>query len=116
MDPQFRRTHAPHIVERTNSGGFQSADGMLYVSKPYRSSSTRKLRATITFAPRASHFDTNNVSSGTNEFRVRCLPSQVINVHLTNVVVDVMRNSVQHIGLLHVVLDLDIPVHDANIH
>ncbi|KAF9647429.1 MBOAT-domain-containing protein [Thelephora ganbajun] len=59
----------PHVVERTNSGGFQSADGTFYVSKPYRSRSTKKLRATITFTSRASHFDTNNVSSGTNEFR-----------------------------------------------
>ena len=55
---------------RTLSGGFKTSDGTLYVSKPYRSKSSKKLRALITFAPRKSHFDSNNESSGSNEFRV----------------------------------------------
>lgn len=66
---ETKLTETPHIIERTNSGGFKSADGTLYVSKPFRSQSSRKLRATITFTPRSSHFDTNNPSSGANEFR-----------------------------------------------
>ncbi|RDX48191.1 MBOAT-domain-containing protein [Lentinus brumalis] len=42
--------------------------GTLYVSQPYRSSSN-KLRAMVTFAPRKSHFDITNESSTTNQFR-----------------------------------------------
>ncbi|KAF9006125.1 MBOAT, membrane-bound O-acyltransferase family-domain-containing protein [Cyathus striatus] len=59
---------ASNIV-RTASGGFSTSDGTLYVSKPYRSKSSKKLRALITFAPRKSTFDINNERSGTNEFR-----------------------------------------------
>lgn len=47
-----------------------SAEGTLYVSKPFRSKSAKRLRALITFKPRKSHFDTTNESSGSNEFRV----------------------------------------------
>ncbi|KAF8141529.1 MBOAT, membrane-bound O-acyltransferase family-domain-containing protein [Boletus edulis] len=46
-----------------------SAEGTLYVSKPFRSKSVKKLRALITFKPRKSHFDMTNESSGSNEFR-----------------------------------------------
>ncbi|KAK0501542.1 MBOAT, membrane-bound O-acyltransferase family-domain-containing protein [Armillaria luteobubalina] len=60
--------HAP-VTSRTASGGFETQDGTLYVSKPFRSRTSKKLRALITFAPRNSHFDTNNESSGSNEFR-----------------------------------------------
>jgi hypothetical protein len=80
-DGRVRRPQTPQIIERTNSGGFQSADGTFYVSKPFRSKSTKKLRATITFAPRASHFDTNNPTSGANEFRVSRLRLQVAGIH-----------------------------------
>lgn len=45
-----------------------AAEGTLYVSQPYRSSSN-KLRAMVTFAPRKSHFDISNESSTSNEFR-----------------------------------------------
>ena len=47
-----------------------AAEGTLYVSQPYRSSSN-KLRAMVTFAPRKSHFDISNNNSSANEFRVR---------------------------------------------
>ena len=57
---------------RTNSGGFKTSDGTLYVSQPVRDKKSKKLRALITFAPRKSHFDTTNETSGTNEFRVSC--------------------------------------------
>ncbi|PBK69256.1 hypothetical protein ARMSODRAFT_957621 [Armillaria solidipes] len=57
------------VTSRTASGGFETQDGTLYVSKPFRSRTSKKLRALITFAPRNSHFDTNNESSGSNEFR-----------------------------------------------
>lgn len=46
-----------------------AAPGTLYVSQPYRSSSSNKLRAMVTFAPRKSHFDISNEASTTNEFR-----------------------------------------------
>ncbi|KAF5383842.1 hypothetical protein D9615_003659 [Tricholomella constricta] len=57
------------LSNRSDSGRFKTSDGTLYVSKPYRSKTSKKLRALITFTPRKSHFDISNESSGTNEFR-----------------------------------------------
>ncbi|KAH9479357.1 putative sterol O-acyltransferase 1 [Psilocybe cubensis] len=51
------------------SGGFETSTGTLYVSKPYRSKASKKLRALITFAPRKSTFDITNDRSSSNEFR-----------------------------------------------
>ncbi|KDR80713.1 hypothetical protein GALMADRAFT_241124 [Galerina marginata CBS 339.88] len=51
------------------NGGFETSTGTLYVSKPYRSTTSKKLRALITFAPRKSVFDITNDRSSTNEFR-----------------------------------------------
>ncbi|KAH9840045.1 MBOAT-domain-containing protein [Rhodofomes roseus] len=48
---------------------FQTLEGTVHVSKPFRSRQTKKLRTMITFTPRKSHFDTTNERSGTNEFR-----------------------------------------------
>ena len=45
------------------------ASGTLYVSQPYRSSQSNKLRAMVTFAPRKSHFDISNEASNANQFR-----------------------------------------------
>ena len=73
----------PPIASRTLSGGFKTSEGTLYVSKPYRSKSSKKLRALITFAPRKSHFDINNESSGTNEFRVHVTRSFPVSICLT---------------------------------
>ncbi|KAJ4475066.1 MBOAT, membrane-bound O-acyltransferase family-domain-containing protein [Lentinula aciculospora] len=57
-------------TQRTiSSDGFKTADGTLYVSKPFKSKSSKKLRALITFAPRQSAFDINNENSVANEFR-----------------------------------------------
>ncbi|KAJ3928550.1 MAG: MBOAT, membrane-bound O-acyltransferase family-domain-containing protein [Lentinula lateritia] len=57
-------------TQRTiSSEGFQTLDGTLYVSKPFKSKSSKKLRALITFAPRQSTFDINNERSVANEFR-----------------------------------------------
>ncbi|KAG6890320.1 hypothetical protein C0995_009527 [Termitomyces sp. Mi166 len=56
-------------VSRATSGGFKTSGGTFYVSKPYRSRSSKKLRALITFTPRKSHFDSTNELSGENEFR-----------------------------------------------
>ncbi|KAF9240644.1 MBOAT, membrane-bound O-acyltransferase family-domain-containing protein [Melanogaster broomeanus] len=64
---------ASSIPPRTGRRGFSTTEGTLYVSKPIRSKSSKKLRAMITFEPRKSHFDTTNESSGTNEFRVGLL-------------------------------------------
>lgn len=55
---------------RTQSGAFATSEGTLYVSKSFRSKTSKKLRAIVTFEPRKSHFDTSNERSGTNEFRV----------------------------------------------
>ncbi len=55
---------------RTASGGIETTQGTVYVSKPFRSGSSKKLRAVVAFAPRKSHFDISNERSGTNEFRV----------------------------------------------
>ncbi|KAI0788740.1 MBOAT, membrane-bound O-acyltransferase family-domain-containing protein [Abortiporus biennis] len=54
---------------RTLSGGIRTKEGTLYVSKPFRSSTSKKLRAMIAFTPRRSHFDIENESSRHNEFR-----------------------------------------------
>ncbi|KAI0061050.1 MBOAT-domain-containing protein [Artomyces pyxidatus] len=44
-------------------------EGTFYVSKPYRSGYNKRLKAAIAFVPRRSHFDIENESSSTNEFR-----------------------------------------------
>lgn len=54
---------------RTASGGYETKEGTLYVSQPFRSSSNKKLRAVIAFAPRKSAFETD--ASKDNEFKVR---------------------------------------------
>ncbi|KAF8915988.1 MBOAT, membrane-bound O-acyltransferase family-domain-containing protein [Mucidula mucida] len=59
----------PPVTSRTDSGGFNTSDGTIYVSKPFRSRASKRLRALVTFTPRNSHFDINNARSGTNEFR-----------------------------------------------
>ncbi|KAI6041300.1 MBOAT, membrane-bound O-acyltransferase family-domain-containing protein [Pisolithus marmoratus] len=53
----------------TESGALETTKGTFYVSKPFRSKTSKKLRAIVTFEPRKSHFDTSNELSGTNEFR-----------------------------------------------
>ncbi|KAF6761618.1 sterol O-acyltransferase [Ephemerocybe angulata] len=53
----------------TSGGKYETSTGTLYISKPYRSRSSKKLRALVTFAPRTSAFDSRNETSGTNEFR-----------------------------------------------
>lgn len=62
---------------RTPSGGIETSQGTIYVSKPVRSGTSKKLRAVVAFTPRKSHFDLANEQSGSNEFRVRpqCLGS-----------------------------------------
>ncbi|CAL1715134.1 unnamed protein product [Somion occarium] len=52
---------------RTASGGYETKEGTLYVSQPFRSSSNKKLRAVIAFAPRKSAFETD--ASKDNEFK-----------------------------------------------
>ena len=58
-------------MKRTNSGGIQTAEGTLYISKPVRSASGKKSKAVLSFVPRQSTFDSS--ISGANEFRVRTL-------------------------------------------
>ena len=52
-----------------NGSASTAAQGTLYVSQPYRSSQSNKLRAMVTFAPRKSHFDISNEASTSNQFR-----------------------------------------------
>ncbi|KAJ7066541.1 MBOAT, membrane-bound O-acyltransferase family-domain-containing protein [Mycena amicta] len=59
----------PPVASRTASGGFALDEGTYYISKPFRSRNSKKLRAMIAFAPRESHFDISNPSSAANEFR-----------------------------------------------
>ena len=63
------------LAARTGGEGLETPAGTLYVSKPFRSKSSKKLRALITFTPRKSAFDTTNELSGANEFRVRAVVS-----------------------------------------
>ncbi|KAH9935072.1 MBOAT-domain-containing protein [Amylocystis lapponica] len=69
MASSSQPAHAAPPLARSPSVGFQTPEGTVYVSKPFRSSSSNKMRATITFSARKSHFDISNESSGTNEFR-----------------------------------------------
>jgi hypothetical protein len=89
--------------ESYKSDGFETSTGTLYVSKPYRSKSSKKLRAQITFYPRSSAFDINNEHSGSNEFRVRsCL--------------DLIHQAlILSSGLFLAVLDLNIYLYSPNI-
>ena len=57
-------------LARTQSGGFPTANGTLYVSKPFKTEKHRKSRAVISFVPRNSTFDPQD-SKIPNEFRVR---------------------------------------------
>jgi len=53
----------------TSGTRFDTDAGTLYVSKPFRSGTSKKLKAMIAFAPRKSHFDLENEQSGKNDFR-----------------------------------------------
>ncbi|KZV68234.1 MBOAT-domain-containing protein [Peniophora sp. CONT] len=44
-------------------------DGAVFISKPYRSRNSKKLRAAVAFVPRRSHFDIQNTESSANQFR-----------------------------------------------
>lgn len=57
-------------LSRTQSGGIQTSEGTLYVSKPFRAGKDKKSRAVISFVPRNSTFDPQD-SRIPNEFRVR---------------------------------------------
>lgn len=85
------------------NGTFETSTGTLYVSKPYRSRDSKKLRALITFEPRSSTFDMGNEDSNKNEFRVRVFLA-VSNAHP-----DVS------IGVLYSLLDVDVHIHNSDI-
>ncbi|TDL23633.1 hypothetical protein BD410DRAFT_814297 [Rickenella mellea] len=63
------QSNTPKVYTKNEKGGIDTPEGTLYVSKPFRSGTSKKLRAMIRFVPRTSHFDTTNVNSGANEFR-----------------------------------------------
>ena len=63
--------HIPPIAARQHSAGVvETKHGTLHVSRPFRSRTSKKLKAMITFTPRKSHFDIENDESRRNEFRV----------------------------------------------
>ncbi|KAI5123524.1 hypothetical protein M0805_006684 [Coniferiporia weirii] len=55
-------------LSRTPSGGIQTSDGTLYVSRPFSAGTGKKSRAVISFVPRNSTFDPQDTSTP-NEFR-----------------------------------------------
>jgi sterol O-acyltransferase len=85
--------------------GFKTTDGTIYVSKPFRSKNSKKLRALITFKPRSSAFDTTNESSGTNEFRVSILAF-----------IKSLSLLTPESGILHPLLDIHVSIHRPDIY
>lgn len=59
---------ATEMLSRTKSGGFPTAGGTLYVSKPFKTDKHKKPRAVISFVPRNSTFDPQDTRNP-NEFR-----------------------------------------------
>ena len=92
-------------VSSVTDGGLTTKEAGTFVLKPFRSPKSKKLKATVAFVPRLSHFDIDNERSNTNEFRVR-LPS-LVNTPQT-------RHSLAHPGVLHALLDLNL--HMGNPH
>jgi hypothetical protein len=85
---------------------FETANGTLYVSKPYRSRTSKRLRALISFSPRNSAFDINNESSKKNEFRVRS--TIIFFILLTNLTFYLS-------GFLHSLLDVFIHLYSSKL-
>ncbi|OSX64133.1 hypothetical protein POSPLADRAFT_1179745 [Postia placenta MAD-698-R-SB12] len=61
--------HGTPALSRNESMDFKTTEGTIHLSRPYRSSTSNKLRTMVTFSPRKSHFDISNERSGSNEFR-----------------------------------------------
>lgn len=93
-------------IAHSEDGRFATTEGTIYVSKPFRSRSTKKLRAMITFEARKTHFDTTNEASGINEFRVRLLRYGLLRLRLTY----------SWPGFLHTLLDVIISVHSTDLY
>lgn len=100
---QLHVTLSFFLIMTDASNGFETSTGTLYVSKPYRSKTSKKLRAQITFAPRNSAFDINNENSVSNEFRVRsCIALSIECLSFS-------------LGLFLAVLDINIYLYTSNI-
>lgn len=56
-------------VSSVTDGGLPTKEVGTFVLKPFRSPKSKKLKATVAFVPRLSHFDIDNERSNTNEFR-----------------------------------------------
>ena len=94
-------------IKRTRSGGFQTDEGTLYVSKPFKTKNDKKARAVISFVPRNSTFDPQGTKQP-NEFRV----SHETLFHLILVFLRLYCCA----GLLHAVLDLNVLACSAKLH
>lgn len=69
IDPPQHVASKPRTTTRTPSGGIETTQGTIYVSKPVRSGKSKKLRAMVSFSPRKSTFDITNEKTVSNEFR-----------------------------------------------
>jgi sterol O-acyltransferase len=100
--------HDAGLIAMTHSedARFATTEGTIYVSKPFRSRTTKKLRAMITFEARKTHFDTTNEASGTNEFRVRHLHFGCLRLRLTY----------SWPGFLYALLDVTVSVHSTDLY
>ncbi|KAI0033940.1 MBOAT, membrane-bound O-acyltransferase family-domain-containing protein [Vararia minispora EC-137] len=56
-------------LRELNGETITTKDGTVYISKPYRSSSGKKLKTAVAFIPRRSVFDIENEESSSNQFR-----------------------------------------------
>ncbi|KAI0705236.1 MBOAT, membrane-bound O-acyltransferase family-domain-containing protein [Cytidiella melzeri] len=66
---QDNSSNEVNLAKSIPSGGIETSQGTIYVSKPVRAGANKKLRAMISFSPRQSVFDISNERSGANEFR-----------------------------------------------
>ncbi|GJE91227.1 MBOAT, membrane-bound O-acyltransferase family-domain-containing protein [Phanerochaete sordida] len=69
IEPPSNVAGKPRTANRTPSGGIETTQGTIYVSKPVRTGRSKKLRAMVSFSPRKSTFDITNEKTVTNEFR-----------------------------------------------
>ncbi len=58
-------------VSTVNGGVVATKETGTYISKPFRSPKSKKLKTAVVFVPRLSHFDIENERLNKNEFRVR---------------------------------------------
>ncbi|KAI0310401.1 MBOAT, membrane-bound O-acyltransferase family-domain-containing protein [Amylostereum chailletii] len=58
-----------NLAAKVNGEAITTNEGTLYMSKPYRSRNSKKLKTALAFVPRRSAFDISNEESSKNHFR-----------------------------------------------